>query len=124
MKWLALPLLAAAAAVGGPAALKQSSPGLWELRKVPDGKPMRECIADVAALAQIEHSAGPCARNPISSDATGAVFRYSCPAGDFGQSKLTVVTPRALTIETQGISGGLPFNYVVHARRIGNCPTV
>jgi hypothetical protein len=26
-----------------------------------------------------------------------------------------------LRISTQGISGGLPFNYVLQARRIGDC---
>ena len=111
--------LLAAAALGP--ALSQAMPGLWELRRVPDGKPVLQCVADIAALAQVQQRGERCARNLVSREGATSVIRYNCPAGEFGQSTLTVVTPRSLTIETQGISGGLPFNYVVHARRIGDC---
>jgi hypothetical protein len=33
-----------------------------------------------------------------------------------------VLTPRTLRVATQGIAAGAPFNYVLHARRTGNCP--
>jgi len=124
---LAIALASGAAALLGPAALRhsavltQATPGLWELRRVPDGKPVRVCVADIAALAQLEHRDQACGRKLVSSDGASTVLRYTCPASGFGQSTLTMVTPRALTIETQGISGGLPFNYVVHARRVGDC---
>ena len=121
MMRLAIAAAAGAALAAGPTALSQAKPGVWELRRLPDGKPVRQCVADVAALAQVERSGEKCARNLVSRDGASSVFRYRCAAGDFGQSTLTVVTPRSLTIETQGISGGLPFNYVVHARRIGDC---
>jgi hypothetical protein len=88
---------------------------------VPDGKPLRLCLADVAALAQVEHRGQTCARKVVSSTGMSEVLRYTCTTGGFGQSKLTLVTPRAVTIETQGISDGLPFNYVIQARRIGEC---
>jgi hypothetical protein len=104
----------------GPA-LSQVQPGIWELRRVPDGKPVRQCFADVAALAQVEQRGETCTRKLVSRDGASSVIRYTCPGGGFGQSTVTLVTPRSLTIETQGISGGLPFNYVVHARRIGEC---
>lgn len=117
---LALMVMTAGLGAAGPL-LSQATPGLWELRRIPDGKPVRQCVADVAALAQVERSGEKCARNLVSRDGASSVFRYRCSAGDFGQSTLTVVTPRSLTIETQGISGGLPFNYVVNARRIGDC---
>jgi hypothetical protein len=34
---------------------------------------------------------------------------------------VTLITPRSLRIDTQGISGGYPFHYQIHARRVGNC---
>jgi len=115
-------ILASAAAVLGPAGvLSQATPGLWELRRVPDGQPVRQCVADIAALAQVEQRGQACARKVVSSEGSSTVLRYSCNGGGFGQSTLTLLTPRSLTIETQGISGGLPFNYVVHARRVGDC---
>ena len=124
MKWLALPLLASAAVVGGPAALSTwRAPGCGSFagfRTVSRAG----CASATSRLWPDRASAAPCARNLVSSEIASAVFDYRCRAGDFGQSKLIVLTPRALTIETQGISGGLPFNYVVHARRIGDCPTL
>ena len=119
---LAIVLAAAGAAlVGAPTALSLAKPGLWELRRLPDGKPVRQCIADIAALAQVAQRGQNCARNLVSTEGATSVVRYRCPAGDFGESTLTLITPRSLTIETQGISGGFPFNYVVQARRIGDC---
>jgi hypothetical protein len=47
---------------------------------------------------------------------------YKCINGGYGQTKITVLTPRSLRIETQGISANLPFNYKIQARRIGDCP--
>src|SRR3569623_3750445 len=121
MMRLAIAAVAGAALAASPTALSQAKPGVWELRRLPDGKPVRQCIADIAALAQVEQRGQSCARNLVSSDGATSVVRYRCPAGDFGESTLTLITPRSLTIETQGISGGFPFNYVVQARRIGDC---
>ncbi|MGZ2411005.1 hypothetical protein ACUXST_000402 [Sphingomonas sp. F9_3S_D5_B_2] len=124
---LGLAFIAGATALFGPtelprpAALSQASAGVWELRRLPDGKPLRQCIADITTLAQVEHRHQSCSRKVVSSDGTTTVLGYTCGGGGFGQSKLTLVTPRSLNIETQGISGGLPFSYVVHARRVGPC---
>jgi len=49
------------------------------------------------------------------------VIHYSCPGNEFGRSTMTVITPRSLRIETQGISDNLPFAYVLQARRVGEC---
>jgi hypothetical protein len=35
---------------------------------------------------------------------------------------MDVITPRSLRISTQGISDNLPFNYLLQARRVGECP--
>ena len=59
----------------------------------------------------------------VSSNGDRAEVHYTCPKGGFGTSKITVLTPRSVKIETQGISDGLPFNYVVHARLAGKCPS-
>ena len=106
-----------------PAALAQTSPGLWEIDGVPGARaPARECVADVTALAQFEHRAKPCRRNVVSDGPSSAVITYTCAGSEFGRSKMTVITPRSLRIETQGISDNLPFGYVLQARRIGDCP--
>lgn len=100
------------------------SGGLWELSRSATGtNPERRCVPQAAVLAQWEHRRAQCTRVVISATATEAAIHYTCTGGGFGQSRLKVITPRTLRIETQGISEGFPFNYVLHARRIGECPT-
>jgi hypothetical protein len=106
-----------------PAALAETSGGLWEISGAPDGNGLRRlCVADTAVLAQFEHRAQMCTRLVISDTPPSAVIHYTCAGGGFGRSKMTLLTPRSIRIETQGISDNLPFNYVIQARRVGDCP--
>lgn len=125
-----LTILAAAAAIAvvalgaaqRPAALAVTSGGLWEISGTPGAKaPARMCVADTGVLAQYEHRGQICTRLVINDTPTATVIHYTCAGGGFGRSKLTLVTPRSLRIETQGISDNLPFNYVIQARRVGEC---
>jgi hypothetical protein len=104
-----------------PAALAQVSGGLWEIDLLGPGARPRICVADPLMLAQYEHRAEMCTRVVISDTPPSTLIHYTCPGQGFGRSKLTVITPRSIRIETQGISGGYPFNYVLQARRVGEC---
>jgi hypothetical protein len=128
---MALAGLAAAIALGAaqraPApratALSAAAPGLWEFAGAPGLKgPVRECIADIMQLAQFEHRRKTCTRTVVHDGSSSAVVHYTCGASEFGESRLTPLTPRSVRIETQGISDELPFNYVLQARRVGDCP--
>lgn len=115
--------VAAAAATPRSRALAGAAPGLWEVGGVPGLKaPPRACVGAPVELAQFEHRGKTCSRNVLSDNGTAALIEYSCNGRDFGRSKLTLITPRSLRIETQGISDGMPFNYVLQARRVGECP--
>jgi hypothetical protein len=117
----ALALMAAAQ----PSALAQTQPGLWEISGAPGtSAPIRQCVADVAALARFEHRSKPCRAKILKDSASSILVEYSCGGAGFGNSDIEVITPRSLRISTQGISGGLPFNYVLQARRIDDCPKV
>jgi hypothetical protein len=112
-------LLAAAEA---PSVLTQAQPGVWEISGAPGLKtPVRQCIGDLAALARFEHRANNCAAKIVSQSATSVSVDYSCGGAGFGHSDVNELTPRSLRISTQGISGGLPFNYVLQARRVEDC---
>ena len=114
---------AAAAAAPKPAALAQAVPGLWEISGYPGTKtPARECVGNLEILAQYEHRRLNCVASLVSDHAPTSVIQYSCPGGGFGRTAVTMITPRSLRIETQGISDNLPFNYVLQARRVGDCP--
>lgn len=105
-----------------PSALAQTSPGLWEIDGLPNVRaPVRQCVANTAVLARVEHSSQACKQVVVSDTETTAVIEYTCSSGGFGRSKLTLLTPRSLRIETQGISSNYPFNYVIQARRVGEC---
>ena len=104
-----------------PSALARVEGGLWEIDRLGPGVRPRVCVSDPMWFASYEHRAKTCTRVVISDGPQGALIHYTCAAGGFGRSKVDVLTPRSLRIETQGISDGLPFNYVLHARRVGQC---
>ena len=115
----ALVLMAAAQ----PSALAQTQPGLWEISGAPGAKaPIRQCVGDVASLARFEHRSNACSAKVLKDSDGSIAIDYTCGSAGFGHSQIDVLTPRSLRISTQGISDGLPFNYVLQARRIDDCP--
>lgn len=124
MKALAKTCFAAAGALavcGASASVFASAqPGLWEISR-PGSPPVKLCIPNLAVLAQFENRNARCSRSVIRDDGSAATIHYTCASGDFGQSDVKLVTPRSLTIQTQGISGGAPFKYTLIARRAGDC---
>ncbi len=116
-----LPL--ALSAASSPSVLAQISGGLWEISGQRGAPPTRLCIPQPPLLAQVEHRSAKCTRTILRNDAASAVIEYNCAAAGFGHSKITMLTPRSVKIETQGIADYAPFGYVVHARRVGNCPS-
>lgn len=120
---LAIPVVALALTAAQPVATLDSlQPGLWEVTAAEHEKVLaRQCVADVAALARFEHRGKACSSKVLKSSGSEASVEYNCGAAGFGHSDIDVLTPRSLRISTQGISGGLPFNYVLQARRVGDC---
>lgn len=129
---LAARLIAAPAAVATPApvqtpaapptldALKTLEPGTWQLDVA--GRPSRQlCLADPAALVQIEHEQTGCSRLVVANEARSATVQYTCQGAGWGRSTVRVVTPRQVSISTQGIARNAPFDYEVSARKVGGC---
>ena len=109
-------------AAAPPSALTQAQPGMWEISGAPGARtPVRQCVADIAVLARFEHRAKTCVAKIVKDDGSSTFIQYSCGGAGFGNSEIDVITPRSLRISTQGISDGLPFNYVLQARRIDDC---
>ena len=115
-------LTAPAATQGGIAALRNVDGGQWELtRPGADGAPIRMCVSDVSRLAQVQHRGRQCTRVTINEQGNDILIHYTCSGAGFGRVKMSVVTPRSLRIETQGVSRQLPFHNTYHARRTGAC---
>ena len=118
----ALAVIATVAVAQSASVMTTAAPGLWELSGVPGARTtLRECVADVTALAQYEHRGRSCPAKVLSDSGKVAVVYYTCPGSDFGRTSLKIVTPRNLKVDTQGISDGLPFAYASEARRVGEC---
>lgn len=105
-----------------PLGLAGARPGVWDVSRSATGAHAeRVCLADPTYLAQWEHRGQACTRVMLGEHANAATFEYRCVGGGFGHSEMTLLTPRTLRVEMQGISGGMPFDYVIHARRVGGC---
>jgi hypothetical protein len=100
----------------------QTEPGKWEIDRGA-AEPKRLCITNLKILAQFEHRNVNCTRTVIRDSRSEAVVHYTCRGGDFGESRMTALTPRSIRVQTQGLSAGAPFNYAFQARRVGNCST-
>lgn len=115
----AIALLGLAAAA--PASLlAPAEPGSWEVSR-PGSPPVRLCLAAMDSLAQFEHRNSKCSRTVIRNAGSSATVHYTCSGGEFGESVMSLITPRSVRVETQGISGGAPFKYTFQARRVGDC---
>ena len=98
--------------------------GEWEVSKAVNGSDSEKvCLSDPALLTQWEHRGKQCERVILSSSAEHAEVHYTCNGGGFGTSRVEVLTPRSVKVDSQGISGGYPFAFVLHAHRIGPCPS-
>ena len=115
-----VPLAGLLVAAASPSALAGAEGGLWEVSRSGTA-PLRLCIPNQSRLAQLEHRQAPCTANVVRDSGATATIHYTCRGGDFGHSNLTLVTPRSLRVETQGISENAPFKYTFQARRVGNC---
>ena len=112
----------AALAANPPSALTGVAAGLWEISGAPGPQaPVRQCVADILALSEYEHRGHACSRKVLSDAGRSTLINYTCGSAGFGQTQIDVITPRSLRISTQGISDQLPFNYVLQARRVGDC---
>lgn len=125
MAWIGTAGLGALALIAAqrPSALAGVSGGLWEISSSAGGaNATRLCLPDPAALAQYEHRSARCSQTIIADSPSEAVVDYNCAASGFGRTKMTVITPRSMRVETQGISDQAPFHYTLQVRRVGNCP--
>jgi hypothetical protein len=96
--------------------------GQWRIGERGDKTGGRSlCVRDVASLVQIHHAGAQCSRFVIDNQPSRATVHYTCPAAGHGRTTVTVETSHAMTVETQGIADGLPFQEEYWVRRVGSC---
>lgn len=126
-KKLALVMLAGIAAPSlaadtGLRALANVATGAWTLRPLDGSGGGRSlCIADARQFLQLHHPRQNCTTRVIEDGPGAATVQYRCRATGYGRTAITVEGPRLLTLDTQGLAGGAPFDERYEARLQGAC---
>jgi hypothetical protein len=98
--------------------------GNWELRsRSAGGAPQRMCIDHARRFIQLRHQADACDRFVVEDGANNVTVQYTCRGRGYGRTHIRRETSRLVQIDSQGIANGLPFEFTVEARRIGDCGT-
>jgi len=106
---------------GGLEMLDGLAKGEWTVRQR-DGSPSRKiCVRTGRELIQLQHKQTNCNRFVVDDNAAEVTVQYTCPGNGYGRTSIRRETPVLVQVETQGIAGGLPFEFSAEARRTGDC---
>lgn len=104
------------------AMLDQLDKGSWELRVRNNGRQVeRVCVNNGRRLIQLRHPETPCDRFVVEDGPNTVTVQYTCRGKGYGRTEIRRETSRLVQIESQGIAGGLPFEFSAEARRVGDC---
>jgi hypothetical protein len=113
--------LPASAQTDGLAMLRDLSKGEWTV-KYRDGSPATKlCVRTGEELVQVQHRGSDCSRFIVEDGAAKVTVQYTCPGDGYGRTNIRRETRSLVQIESQGIAGGLPFEFIAEARRTGSC---
>ena len=103
------------------AMLDSLAKGEWTIR-FRDGSPARKvCVRSGRELIQLQHGNPSCSRFVVEDGASEVAVQYTCPGNGYGRTSIRRETASLVQLESQGIEGGLPFQFDAEARRTGNC---
>lgn len=87
-----------------------------------DGGPSRTiCLGDATQLVQLRHADSACSRYVVEDAADKVTVQYTCRGNGYGRTSIRKETNALVQIESQGVEGGLPFQFRAEARRTGSC---
>lgn len=113
--------ISAAAQSPSLAMLDRLEPGQWQIR-FRDGSPAKQiCVRTGRELIQLRHLGSKCSRYVIEDGRDEVTVQYTCRGSNYGRTSIRRETGSLAQIESQGIAGGLPFQFTAEARRTGNC---
>lgn len=123
--WIGLGALVVAVPVAAQsdslAMLSGLTKGEWTIRHR-DGSPDRKiCVRSGQELIQLRHKASGCSRFVVEDANNRVTVQYTCPGNGYGRTDIRKETNGLVQLESQGIVGGLPFQFAAEARRTGSC---
>lgn len=95
--------------------------GQWTVTSRDGGPPRTICLGDTAQLVQLRHAGSACSRYVVEDAADKVTVQYTCRGNGYGRTSIRRETNTLVQIESQGIRGGLPFQFKAEARRTGAC---
>ena len=101
--------------------LDQLEVGRWELRERTASQSQRQCLPSGRRLIQLRHPGAHCDMFVVEDGSTQVVVQYTCQGHGYGRTRVRRETNRLVQIDSQGLADGLPFEFSVEARRIGDC---
>jgi len=115
-------LLAPAAAQGPALAMLGTlDDGQWEVRFRDGAESRRVCLRSGQELIQLKHGESGCSRFVVEDAASAVTVQYTCRGNGYGRTSIRRENTSLVQIESQGIAGGLPFEFSAEARRVGPC---
>lgn len=117
--FVAVPALAQKPAL---AMLDQLMTGRWELRVRDEaGRSEQFCLQDARRFIQLRHPGRTCEQLVVADDPDEVTVQYTCKGQGYGRTSIRRESASLIQIDSQGISGGLPFAFSAEARRVGQC---
>ncbi|GGE01905.1 hypothetical protein GCM10011515_21970 [Tsuneonella deserti] len=95
--------------------------GQWEVRPRDGGSVRRLCVRSGMELIQLQHGNSNCSRFVVEDAANAVTVQYTCRGNGYGRTSIRRETTNLVQIDSQGIAGGLPFQFSAEARRVGAC---
>jgi len=95
--------------------------GQWEVRFRDGHDSKRVCVHSGLELIQIQHGAAGCSRFVVEDGANAVTVQYTCRGNGYGRTTVRKENTSLVQIDSQGIAGGLPFEFSAEARRVGTC---
>lgn len=96
--------------------------GEWELRRRDEpGPPRHVCLSDARRLIQLRHPGETCRRDIVEDTPGQVTVQYTCPGRGYGRTQIRRESDALVQIDSQGIARGLPFDFAIEARRVGDC---
>jgi len=128
---VAFPLLVVAPGASTPAEaqkrpltmLDRLADGRWELRIRGDRNQVeRICLHSGRSLIQLRHPDQSCDRLVVEDSDISVTVQYTCKGRGYGRTHIRRESDSLIQVDSQGIAGGLPFEFSAEGRRIGDCP--
>lgn len=95
--------------------------GQWEVRYRDGGETRRICVQTGHELIQLQHASTGCSRFVVDDTSTAVTVQYACRGDGYGRTEIRRENPGLVQISSQGIAGGMPFEFSAEARKIGAC---